>query len=508
MTTPRAIDDLLDTGPVDFITEHGLWSEEQSARADEVIKEVEDRGLESIRISFVDSHGLARGKTLTPRAFRSAMRNGVDCSPGPFFFDTGIALVSNPFQAGAGYDIGELTGAASVRLIPDPDTFKVLPWAATGWILADEYFKSGRPVPFSTRHLLRRLLDDLAGRGMGYVVGLEVEWFLTRLVDAQLTTDAIGGFGSPGLPPSVAPVDLGYQLNLEHLDDQLDEVLRPLRRALQGLHLPLRTTEHETGPGQLEFTFDPLPGLEAADAMVLFRNTVKQVCARRGYHATFMSTPGLPGYDASGWHLHQCLVDLDTGRNAFMPTSPGALVSKLGASFAGGLLEHASEATIFAVPTVNGYKRLSGRFKLSPDRATWSADNRGAYIRVLAGTDDPSSHLENRIGEPCANPYLYFASQLIAGMDGIDNEIDPGPTSDNPHGPDLPLLPTNLSEAIGALRASDLFRRAAGDSFVEYYTRLKDSEWRRYQAALAASDQSDDQSVVTDWEQREYFRVY
>src|SRR5262249_13005878 len=227
---------------------------------------------------------------------------------------------------------------------------------------------------------------------------------------------------------------------------------------------------------------------------------------RHGYHATFMSAPALPGFDASGWHLHQSLFDLTTGQNEFMPVGPGQVVSDTARHFAGGLIAHAPAAAIFAVPTVNGYRRLAERFALSPDRAAWSADNRGAYIRVLGGPRHPAAHPENRLGEPAANPSLYMASQLIAGLDGIDHKTDPGPMTDNPHDPALPPLPATLRQAIDTARTSGLFRAAAGDAFVDYYTRLKDNEWRRY--AEAAAGRTDDRSAVTEWEQREYFRIY
>src|SRR5262249_25807057 len=150
--------------------------------------------------------------------------------------------------------------------------------------------------------------------------------------------------------------------------------------------------------------------------------------------------------------------------------------------------------------------RRAQRSRPPPDRAAWSAGTRGAYIRVLGGPGDPATHLENRLGEPAANPYLYMASQLIAGLDGIDHKTDPRPMTDNPHDPALPPLPATLRQAIDTARTSGLLRAAAGDAFVDYYTRLKDNEWRRY--AEAAAGRSDDRSAVTEWEQREYFRIY
>ena len=133
-----------------------------------------------------------------------------------------------------------------------------------------------------------------------------------------------------------------------------------------------------------------------------------------------------------GRALHQSLFDVETGVNMFMSTEPSAPVSELARHYVGGLLEHAAAASVFTTPTVNGYKRLNERFTLSPDRAVWSMDNRGIFIPVLAEPDEPSSHVENRVGEPAANPYLYIASQIIVGLDGIERQLEPPPLTDDP----------------------------------------------------------------------------
>jgi len=499
----------LSTGKVGFIEEHGLWSDRQRAAAEKVLGEVRDRELETVRVAVGDVHGVVRGKTLSVEAFATAMRNGMDCSPGPFLFDTASAIVFDPFSPGGGLGIEEMTGAGDFVLVPDPTTFRVLPWTdgATGWVLADEYFKSGAPVPFSARQLLRRLLDRLHERGLTMVAGIEVEWYLTRLLDARLTAEDVGGFGVPGSPPDVTPVNLGYQFNIEHFTDELEGIMRPLRQHLLALGLPLRTSEHESGPGQLEFTFDPQPAMEAADAMLLFRSATKQICARRGYHASFMCCPRLPGFDASGWHLHQSLFDAADGSNRFTSSDPASPVSDLARHYIGGLLEHAAPASVLTTPTVNGYKRLSERFSLSPDRAVWSVDNRGAFIRVLAEPFDPAAHLENRVGEPAANPYLYLASQLIAGLDGIARQREPGDPTDDPHAHDRPALPGSLREAVDALKVSTVFRTAAGDAMIDFLVAIKEAELERYEAATAGLA-AEELELVTDWEQREYFRTF
>jgi glutamine synthetase len=277
--------------------------------------------------------------------------------------------------------------------------------------------------------------------------------------------------------------------------------------ALVAMELPLRGIEHESGPGQLEFTFNPMEGLAAADAMLLFRTVTKQVLARSGYHASFMALPGLPGFDPSGWHLHQSLAELSTGRNAFVAKPGTEVLSELGMCYLGGLLEHAAAASLLCVPTVNGYRRMREGFSLSPDRIAWCTENRGAFLRVLGAGGDPGSHIENRIGEPAANPYLYLAGQLIAGIDGIDNSFKPGTPAGDPHAATAQALPRTLADAIGAFTDSDLYRGTLGDALHECLRRLKSSEQTRYDSWLAEAGAIDDDRV-SDWEHREYFATF
>jgi glutamine synthetase len=216
-----------------------------------------------------------------------------------------------------------------------------------------------------------------------------------------------------------------------------------------------------------------------------------------------MARPALKGYYASGWHLHESLVDAK-GKNLFSSGNP---LSPLGLSFLGGILQNAAAATVFATPTVNGYRRFKPN-SLAPDRAGWGYDNRGAMIRVIGGAGDPATRLENRLGEPAANPYLFIASQIVAGLDGIERGADPGPCDDEPYAADRPLLPKSLERALEALEGSTLFRREMGDVFVDYYLRLKRSELGRFKAYLERNNLADTPEEPTAWEQDEYFDFF
>jgi len=447
------------------------------------------KGIKSVRFSFADQHGVLRGKTLTASAAEAAMERGVTVTSTLLLKDTAHKTVFPAFTPGGGVGIPEMQGAADILMIPDQSTFRVLPWAPdTGWFLCDVQFPDGRPVLFCTRSHLRKALERLEGAGYEFVAGLEVEFHVFRIRDPRLQpADA----GQPGNPPEVELLTTGYQLLTEHKYDQLDPVVDLLRSHLEKLELPLRSFEIEFGPSQLELTFAPQTGMAGADAMVLLRSAVKQIARRHGYHATFMCRPKLPNVMSSGWHLHQSLRR--NGLNAF--TSDREDLSETGKQYLAGLLAHARGACPFATPTINGYKRYRP-YSLAPDRVVWGKENRGAMLRVIGGPRDPDSRIENRIGEPAANPYLYFASQIYCGLDGIERRMPMVRSADTPYEAKADLLPRTLEEALQHLRADKALRDGFGPAFVDYYCRIKEAEVARFNLE------------VSDWEHREYFDLF
>lgn len=482
-------------GSPSFVAEFGLWDAQQAAIAERVEAALDEVDL--VRVAFCDPHGLARSKTVTASTFATVLRNGMDFSAGPFLFDTGHAVAVD-FLADPGVGVSEIAGAGDFVLVPDPRTFQVLPGTRTAWVLGDEYLRDGTPHPLACRAVLRRVCAEYAWRDLAPVIGLEVEWYLTRLLDGP-PGNAGNGFGAQGPAPEVEAVNSGYQFNLDTFYDSVAHLADPLAGQLTALGLPLRTMEHESGPGQLETTFSPMLAMDAADAMLLFRTQVKQFCARRGYHASFMTLPRLNSFDPSGWHLHQSVTSTKTDDNVFADDSAGpGTVSSLGERYIEGLLARAREYCLLSVPTVNGYRRLGPQFTLSPTLANWRFEDRSVMVRVLSGGS--STHVENRIGEPCANPYLMIAAQLSAGLDGLTAGPEPVPA-----GP-YPKLPASLREALAAFSGSEHADRLLGTPLKTCLTKLKESEAARFEAWCAAEQPRADE--VTDWEQREYFRVF
>ncbi|WP_037268128.1 glutamine synthetase family protein [Kibdelosporangium aridum] len=487
-------------GRPSFVAEFGLWDDRQAAAAEQV--EVELNEVDLVRVVFCDPHGLARSKTVPANVFRAILRNGMDFSAGPFLFDTGHAVAVD-FLADAGVGVGELLGAGDFVLVPDPRTFQVLPGTEprTAWVLGNEYLRDGSPHPLASRAVLRRVLAEYGKHDLAPVIGLEVEWYLTRLLDGP-PGNAGNGFGVQGPAPAVAAVNPGYQFNLDAYYDSVADVADPLAAMLMALGLPLRSFEHESGPGQLETTFGPMLAMDAADAMLLFRTQVKQTCRRRGYHASFMTLPRLDSFDSSGWHLHQSVTSTKTNTNVFAAgDSAQDAISPEGEAYVAGLMSRAREFCMLSVPTVNGYRRLAPEFTLSPTSVNWRFEDRSAMVRVLAGGS--STHVENRIGEPCANPYLTIASQLYAGLEGL---ISGTPATQTTY----PSLPTSLREALDAFRESTSAEQLLGAPLKACLTKLKQSEASRFDAWRKAehSPAGEVTNEVTEWEHREYFGVF
>jgi len=481
-----------------FVERHGLWTDEQARRAKAVAQAIKKHKLELVRFSFADQHGVLRGKIVVAADAPAMMQAGVTMTTTLLAKDTAHKTVYPVFTPGGGFAMAEMQGGGDFVMVADPATFQVLPWAPnTGWLLCDIYFTNGKKVPFSTRQLLRDALTRLQAAGFDYLAGLEVEFHLFKLENPRLSPDDATW---PPRAPEVSLLNQGYQYLTESRFDQIDAALEPIRRGVAALGMPLRSLEVELGPSQCEFTFRPQSGFPAADSMILFRAAVKQIARRHGLLASFMCRPALPNLFSSGWHLHQSLIERKSGRNAFMGNERDGL-SAIGLHYLAGLLAHARVAAAFTTPTVNGYKRYRP-YTLAPDRAIWARDDRGVMVRVLGQPGDPATHLENRVGEPAANPYLYMASQIYAGLDGIGRRLDPGPSADTPYETKAPLLPKTLGEALSALRGNKVFEKSFGAAFVDYYARIKEAELARFAA------ESKETAEVTAWEQNEYFDLF
>ena len=472
--------------------------------AGQVQRLVAESGIEQIRLSWCDLHGDLRGKTVMPGALASALGNGIGLVGTLALKDTSDRTAFKVFEEGGLGTLPEFANAGNLILRPEPKSYRHLPWAdKTAWLQGQVYFTDGRPVQIDTRQVLKKALAALEGAGYAMQCGLEVEFHIYKIENTRPELDPeLAAWGA--LPPAVSMVHPGYRLLSEQWMDRADAPLAIVRRTAQALGLPLTSLEIELGPSQVEAVFDVTDALTAADNMVLFRSATTQALRRAGYHATFMCRPPFPSIMSSGWHLHQSLVHLETRQNAFLPTTArrgadplaaSSHLSPVGTHYLAGLLAHASACTALSNPTINAYARFQPN-ALAPQSIIWGADNRGAMLRVINSGE--ASRIENRVGEPLANPYLYFSSQIYAGLDGLQRTLAAPKATLSPYQNSAAKLPTSLHAALDALEKDTALTTGLGSDFVQYFAHIKRQEIARYEAAEDA----------VDWQRREYFARY
>lgn len=469
-------------------------------------KRLSDERIEMIRFAWCDLHGVTHCKTLSAAESLRAISAGVGMVSTLLLKDSSDRTAWRVFEQGGLDGVPGFEGlgnAPNLLLIVDPSSLRLLPWSqGTAWVQGQLHHADRSPVEIDTRQALLRALERLEQAGYALDCGLEVEFHIYRIDDASPVLDPeLAAW--PGLPPKVSMIHPGYSLLSEAWADLSDEPLRIVRHTAEALGLRLTSLEIELGPSQVEAVFEACDALEAADAMVRFRNGVRQTLRRAGYHASFMCRPPFPNVMASGWHLHHSLRSLPDRSNAFRreAPAPGAtrsdaaqVLSGAGESWLAGLLAHAPACAALCTPTTNGY----GRFRpnaLAPDRIVWGRDNRGAMLRVIGEAGDDATRIENRLGEPAANPYLYIAAQIHAGLDGIARGLAAPPASASPYDEAGARIPSTLAQALDALKADAVMRDGFGAGVNDWFDRIKRSE-------IARRDAAED---PLDFERREYF---
>jgi glutamine synthetase len=261
----------------------------------------------------------------------------------------------------------------------------------------------------------------------------------------------------------------------------------------------------ESQPGQQEFKLERRDALTICDGILLFRQLIRSVAEQHEIRASFMPRPHT-GEDANGMHLHLSLWDETENQNLFASDDanlgfpagsypPEAGLSDEARYFVGGLLEHMKAITAFAAPTVNSYSRLlPGQW--APVNITWGPDNRSTVVRIPPELGS-ATRVENRVPDPSANPYLIVAATLAAGLDGIENQTEPGePTTENMYESDSDRLPRTLWEALNHLERNDVLSEALGASLVTEFIRIKRDEFTRYQGD------------VSEWERDTYVDAF
>ena len=262
----------------------GLWTEDRKAATREAERRIKAAELSVVRLAFADQHGVLRGKTLTVGEVDAALKNGVGFTTTMLLKDTSHRTVFPVWQPGGGFGMKELEGAADVIMLPDPTTFRVLPWALhSGWMLCDIHFADGRPMPLCTRHICRSALKTLGDRGYDFVAGLEVEFHLFKLEAPRL---GVADAGQPGEPPDVSLLNQGYQYLTEQRYDEMDPILEILRTNIVDLGLPLRSHRGRVRaePGRVHLPHRHRPGAGRRHGAVQERHQAGGAAPRLSRH--------------------------------------------------------------------------------------------------------------------------------------------------------------------------------------------------------------------------------
>jgi glutamine synthetase len=441
---------------------------------DEVLSIIEERGVQYISFWFADVLGAVKSVVTPASELENVVANGIH-------FD------------GSSVEGSNRVAESDMVLVPDLDTFTLLPWNdtdedRTARIICTAHTTFGEPSISDSRYALIRALHQAEEMGFIYKTGMELEFYLFRL-DSQ------------GNPILSEPHDrAGY---FDHTDEETQRVRRTMLQTLREMGIRVDSAHSETGSGQHEIDFQYSHALVSADHILTARIAMKTIAQQHGLHCTFMPRP-LPDMPGSGMHTHQSLHDCDTGENLFAEPSHEYGLSEVARHFLAGQLVHARAMSAVLSPLVNSYKRLGNSLE-APSHVTWAQVNRGALIRVPSTAPGKESHtrLELRCPDPSANPYLSKAVMLMAGLDGIRHKMElQEPLEEllmitkQRRARGQQMLPLSLAEALEELSVDPVVMNALGAFIGDHYLTAKKKEVEAYN------------SQITQWEVDQYLNRY
>lgn len=430
-----------------------------------------EAGIAWVRFELPDMHGMSRSKTIPIEHASDFADRGLNMYGGTVVLDTRSDVVP-----GTLYNEERMYG--DQLLHPDADTASVVPWIDhTARFICDTTWYDGAPLDAAPRRVYRRALDRCRRMGFEPVFGMEYEFYL---LDGE----------------THEPLFTGHHIFNTARNDFVPTIRRILQ-AMPQIGTSIITANCEYAGSQWELPLSPAAGLAGPDQAFTFRNGVKEIAAQDGLLATFMSKP-FGDSAGSGNHTHVSLTSLEGGMNAFGDDGDPMGISLSCRRFAAGLLRYAKAIDPLIAPTVNCHRRRR-RHTFSPTNISWGFEDRSALVRVKGGSAR-SRHLEYRAPSSLANPYLIAAALLQAGLQGIEDELDPGPTSkaglpaEDDH--DFEQLPLSLSEALSAFEQEPATRVFFGDEFATSYLAMRRYELSRHN------------DWVSDWERQEYLEVF
>jgi len=370
------------------------------------------------------------------------------------------------------YPEKEFTSVADPDMLlkPDASTLRPVPWAKepTAQIIHDCVRFDGMPVDLSPRYVLRRVLDMYAREGWKPVVAPEMEFYLVQIEPDE---------DIPLKPPMgrTKRTEAGMQSYSIDSVSEYGDIFDVLYEWCEAQGIRLDTLIHEMGTAQMEINLDHGDPLALADQVFLFKRTVREVAIRNNMYATFMAKP-MQGQPGSAMHIHQTVLDVETGRNVF--SGPDGEPSRLFLHFIGGLQTYLPAAISFFAPYVNSYRRLS-RYTAAPINLSWGWDNRTCGLRVPRSAPE-ARRVENRLAGVDTNPYLVIAASLACGYIGMRQQLNPteplsGSAYEQPH-----QLPRHLDDAVELLARCEPLAELFGEHFIQTFSAIKQAEYSEY----------------------------
>jgi glutamine synthetase len=434
--------------------------------AQEHVRLLRRRGIETVILAGADTHGIMRGKRLPIVELDRVTERGIALSDVIWALPVDEVEPVQPPTGTGGYF--PRPGYPDMLAVPDLETARVVPWHdRTALVLCDFVDRDGGAVPLSPRAVLRSVVERVRAMGVDPILGVELEFYVLRETPQSALAKRPTQLEAVEERPSVYGVVAG---------SRQEPFAASVREILREYGLAVEACNPESGPGQFEINLRAAPALQAADEAFLLKSAVKEIAGRQGLLATFMAKPR-SDWPGSSCHLHVSLRDAGASTTSHL---------------VGGLLAGMAELTALLAPTPNSYRRFVP-YSWAGTTATWSVDNRCAGVRALA------DRVEHRQAGADANPYLAAAAVLAAGLDGVQRKHEPPPPVDGdvyalPAGA-APSLPATLAEATDVLERSALARDWLGDDVVDHYVALRRAEL----AAQAAA--------VTDWETSRYLEA-
>ena len=416
-----------------------------------ILKSARDHDVQFIRLWFTDILGNLKGFAITVEELEEAFQRGVT-------FD------------GSAIDGFARADESDMIAIPDPSTFRILPWRpkekAVARLFCDITKPGGTPFDCDPRLVLKKTLNEASKLGLTYYVGTELEYFYFKDKNSTELLDNAGYFD---------------QISLE----LTSEIRRESVLTLADMGILVKYSHHEVSPSQHEIDLQYTDALTMADTVMTAKLAIKEIALKNDVYATFMPKP-LTNLDGSGMHVHQSLFEKN--KNVFFNEKDENKLSPIAKYFMAGLLKYAKEISIISNQWINSYKRLVPGFE-APVNVVWSKENRSSLIRIPAYKQkrEESVRIEYRAPDPASNPYLLFSVLLGAGLEGIKKKYSL-PAKNKPIHP----LPVSLKEAINFSEKSTFLKKILGNKVFNTFINNKKIEWEAYRG------------YVTDFEKKQY----